>query len=166
MNTLLQRKWLVALILALVIILGSLYLVIGGPWAPANRARAHTLEVTQEIYKNSPFDILDQVSEARVNQDGCSTYQTTFRIGSPLALAESIPAFKDSVQKNGWTLLPDNYADIIFYFHRADGEALVIYTENIGPREWLQPPVKGTYTAFLYVVVASGFNYFGPCKNF
>ncbi len=161
-----HQKWLIALFLALVLLTGSLYRTVGDAWSPAQRALTQTDAVTQELYKTSPFDILDQASEARINLDGCSTYQTTLRIGSPLSLSESVPAPGNAIQKSGRTLLSDNYAPIIFYYHRAAGEVLAIYTENIGPREWLQPPATGTYSSFLYVVISSGFNYVGPCKHF
>lgn len=144
---------------------GLLFLFVWGPWSPANRARAHTLAVTQELYDTSPFEILDQATEADVALNGCSMYQTTLRMGSPLSLEESISPFIDTVEKNGWTQMPGDYAGLIYFFERAPGEVLVLYTENIGPREWLQPPLTGTYSSFLYVVVASGSNYVGACDS-
>ncbi len=152
--------------MGVVLIAGLLSLVVWGPGSPANRAHAHTVAVTQELDGLSPFEILDQASEARVDLNGCSIYQTTLRIGSPISLSESISTFSDAAQKNGWIRLPGNYAGMIYYFHRVPGEILALYTENIGPREWLQPSSTGAYESFLYLVVASGFNYWGPCKSF
>jgi hypothetical protein len=162
-----HRRWIFALFLAVFLISGSLFLVVWGPWSPANRAHAHTLAITQELYRTLPFDILDQVSEARINinLDNCATDQTILRIGSPLSISESLPSIIDAVKKNGWTLSSDNYGGVIFFYQRATGEVLAVYTENVFPSEWFQPPATGKYTSVLYVLIASGFHYFGPCEH-
>lgn len=143
-----------------------LFQFVWGPWSPASRARSHTLAATQELYHMLPFTIVDQVSEERVGQNGCWTNQNTLRIGSSVPLTESISLFTSAVQKIGWTRQPDDYAGLIYYFKRAPGEVLALYTENIGPREWLQKSNTDNYSALLYVVVASGTSYTGFCNHF
>lgn len=137
-----------------------------GPWSPANRARALTSAATQELYSMPAFTILDQVAEEHVDLNGCTINQSTLRIGSPVSLSESVALFTETVQEDGWTRQPDNYAGILYYFQRKSGEVLVLYTENIGPREWLQPPQTGSYSSYLYVVVASGMKQFATCPSF
>jgi len=161
------RKLPLTLLLGIALMGTLLFLFGWGPWSPANRARSHTLAATQELYHVSPFTILDQVSEERVDRNGCRINLITLRIGSPVSLKESVALFTNAVQKIGWIQQPDDYAGLIYFFKRASGEILVLNTLNIGPREWLQPPdTTANYSAELYVQIASGTTYTGFCDHF
>jgi hypothetical protein len=165
-TTLSRRIWKFALLFVLALLAGAVFLFIWGSGSPASRARAHTLAATQELSPLPPFTILDQEAEESVALNGCSVNKITLRIGSPVSLSESVALFRDAAQKIGWTRQSDNYAGILYYFDRGPGEVLALYRENIGPREWLQPPDTGNYASFLYVVVASGNRYLTTCDSF
>jgi hypothetical protein len=167
-NSRLQR-WLLTLFIGIVLIGGLLFLFVWGPWSPEQRARSRTLastqELTQELHEILPFTMIDQVSEGYVSVNDCRISLVTLRIGSSLSLTESVSLFTNTVRKIGWTLQPEDYAGVIYYFERSPNEVLAVYTENIGPREWLQPPDSGSYVSFLYVQVASGATYVGLCEH-
>jgi hypothetical protein len=158
-----------ALFVGIVLIGGLFFLFVWGAWSPEQRARSRTLTSTQELYEALPFTIIDQVSEEYVNVDAnvdaCRISLVTLRVGSSLSLTESISLFTSTVQKIGWTLQPEDYAGVIYYFECGPNEVLAVYTENIGPREWLQPPDSGNHVSFLYVQVASGATYAGLCEH-
>jgi hypothetical protein len=159
------QKWLLTLFIGIVLIGVLLFLFVWGPWSPEQRARSRTLASTQELHEILPFTIIDQVSKEYVNVYDCRVNHVTLRIGSSLSLTESVSLFTNTVRKIGWTLQPEDYAGVIYYFERSPNEVLAVYTENIGPREWLQPPDSGNHVSFLYVQVASGATYVGLCEH-
>jgi hypothetical protein len=149
------------LFLGIALIGGLLFLFVWGPWSPANRARAQAMAASQELYQLSPFTILNQVSEEWVDLNGCRINLIALNIGSPVPLTESVSLFTNAVQKIGWIRQPDEHPGSVSYFKRAPGEALVLFSENIG-----KPADTGNYAARLYVQVWSGTTYTGFCDNF
>jgi hypothetical protein len=167
MPTSTRRKWGLVFLFIVALIGGFLIFYALDLFSPANRTRKQTLANTQEIHQLSTFTILDQLSEESVNLDGCYINQETLRIGSTISMEESVPLFINSVEEFGWNRLPVNTAPYIYYFEREAGEILVLYTEKYGPYEWLKHHTDTTtYSAYLYVVIANGATYSGPCGHF
>lgn len=162
----LKQKILLALLIGIALIGGLIAVIVIGPASPASRASSHTLTMAQELTNISPFIIIDQQTESKVDINGCYINTIIFRIGSPVSLSDSTSLFIEKVRNIGWKQQSGNFGSTIYYFQRNSGELLVLYTENYGIQPWKGQSDLSSYSSILYVVVATGNTYFKPCTHF